>query len=310
MLKVLESVDVLVGTVENVLAAVDNILTTVGVAMEVKPDDVLSIITVDSVRSGVLYVVEPTDDNFEEDWLDDVEIYTEDGSGVDVPSFSVVKLAVPVVKSCVIENVVCVDTFELKVEACDSVAITVEVPKLVELLSEGDEAVGENNNVDSLVVNKLLFIVVGDFCRVLSEGDEAVDENNNVDSLVVNKLLFIAVGDVCRLLEMDLLTPSLVIVELGGRFVVIVIVDICLVVRCVEISVVPLCPVVFGFVVLLVSGSIDLFVGLNPGKVTSGTASVDASTCVMYPWVVVTEYMKALLASWKVMAEYGPTKDM
>ena len=175
--------------------------------------------------------------------------------------------------------------------------------------------VDENNNVDSLVVNKLLFIVVGDVCRVLSEGDEAVDENNNVDSLVVNKLLFFVVGDVCRVLETDLLTPSLVIVELGGEFVVadwlIVIVDICLVVRCVEISVVPLFPVVFGFVVFLavVSGSMDLFVGLNPGKVTSGTASVDASTCVIYPWVVVTEYMKALFASWKAGAEYGSTKD-
>ena len=326
----MESVDVLVGTVENVLAAVDNILTTVGVVMEVKLGDVLSI-TVDSVRSGILDVVEPTDDSFEEVWLDDVEIYTEDASDVDVPSFSVVEPEVPVVKSCVIENVVCVDTFELKVGAGDSVVITVEVPKLVEPLSEGDEAVGENNNVDSLVVknilfivvgdvcrvlsagdvavdennnvdslvvNKLLFIVVGDVCSVLSEGDEAVDENNNVDSLVVNKLLFIVVVDVCRVLEIDLLTPSLVIVELGGEFFVedwlIVLVDICLVVRCVEVSVVPLFPVVFGCVVfvVVVSGSIDLFVGLNPGKVTSGTASVDASTCVMYPWVVVTEYMK------------------
>ena len=97
--------------------------------------------------------------------------------------------------------------------------------------------------------------------------------------------------------------PSLVIVELGGEFVVAdcltVIVDICLVVGCVELSIVPVCPVVFGFVVfvVVVSGSIDLFVGLNPGKVTSGTASVVASTCVMYPWVVVTEYMKALFAS-------------
>ena len=195
-MKVLESVDVLVGTVENVLGAVDNILTTVGVAVEVKPGDVLSI-TVDSVRSGVLYFVIPTDDTFAEDWLGDVEIYTEDGSDVDVPSLSVVEPEVPVVKSCVIENVVCVDTFELKVGASDSVVITVEVPKLVELLSEGEEAVDKNNNVDSLVVNKLLFIVVGDVCRVLSEGDEAVDENNNVDSLVVNKLLFIVVGDVC-----------------------------------------------------------------------------------------------------------------
>ena len=197
-MKVLEPVDVIVETVENVLAEVDNILTTVGVAMEVKPGDVF-FITVDSVRSGVLFFVIPTDDTFEEDWLDDVEIYTEDGSDVDVPSFSVVKLAVPVVKSCVIENVVCVDTFELKLEPGDSVVITVEVPKLVELLSEGDEAVDENNNVDSLVINKLLFIVVVDVCRVLSE----VDENNNVDSLVVNKLLFIVVVDVCRVLSED-----------------------------------------------------------------------------------------------------------